>query len=128
LNNQGPNGELGTALGDPDEGVRMMALSASSRINVFTHLDKVVTLISDKSASVRLRAAENLGMMRAKDSVVGLVALTSPSTEPDARVRAAAIGALGRIADPSSRGYLQAAQNDSNQFVRDAARIALRKL
>jgi HEAT repeat protein len=66
--------------------------------------------------------------MRVKDSVMGLVALTSPNTEPDARVRAAAIGALGRIADPGSRGAVQAAQNDSNQFVRDAARIALRKL
>lgn len=128
LNSQGPNGELGTALADRDESVKMAALSATTRINVFTHVDEIAALISDPSARVRLRAAENLGMMRVKDSVVGLVALTSPANEPDARVRAAALGALGKIADPASRPAVQAAQNDSDGFVRDAARIALRRL
>jgi len=128
LNSQGPNGELGLALGDPDEDVRMAALRASARINVFTGLDKLVLLISDPSARVRKRAAENLGVMRASDAVVGLAALTSPDTEKDAQVRAAAVASLGRIADTQSKPAVENALKDPNQFVRDAARISLRRL
>jgi HEAT repeat protein len=128
LNHQGPNGELGNALSDGDEQVKLAALKASVRIHVFTHVDKVLTLISDPSARVRRRAAENLGVMRARDAVVGLVALTSSATEKDAGVRAAAVASLGKIADKGARPAVEAALSDSHPFVRDAARIALRRL
>ncbi|HMJ15677.1 MAG TPA: HEAT repeat domain-containing protein [Polyangiaceae bacterium] len=128
LNHQGPNGELATALSDDNEDVRLAALRASVRVHVFTRVDKVIERISDPSARVRKRAAENLGVMGARDAVVGLVALTSSANETDAQVRTAAVASLGRIADKNSRPAVEAALQDPNSFVRDAARIALRRL
>ena len=128
INNQGPNGELAKAIGDQDEGVRLQALFAATRVNVFTGTDAVVKRISDESPLVRKRAAEALGTLRAKDAVAGLIALTSPSTETDANVRAAAVSSLGKIADAAAKDAVKAAESDPNQFVRDAAAIALRRL
>ncbi|GMV15081.1 MAG: HEAT repeat domain-containing protein [Polyangiaceae bacterium] len=128
INSQGPNGELAAAIADKDEDVRMEALFASTRVNVFTGVDAVVKRISDESPRVRKRSAEALGTLRAKDAVAGLIALTSPATEPDAGVRAAAVSSLGKIADAAAKDAVKAAQSDPNQFVRDAAAIALRRL
>lgn len=128
INSQGPNGELAIAIGDKDQGVRMQALYAATRVNVFTGVDAVVKRISDESPAVRKRAAEALGTLRAKDAVAGLIALTSPTTESDPSVRAAAVSALGRIGDPAAKDAVKAAEQDPNQFVRDAAAIAGRLL
>jgi HEAT repeat protein len=126
LNNEGPNGELGSAMGDADEGVRLAALHGSIRINVFTGVDDVIARIDDSSALVRRRAAEALGVMRAEDAVLALTLLTSPDTESDACVRAAAVAALGQIADADGKAAVRAAQDDPDRFVRDAARVSLR--
>ncbi len=128
LDNQGPNGEIATAMTDSDADVRLAAVHAAIRVNVFTHVDAVAALISDQSALVRRRAAEALGVMRAKDAVASLVALTSPDTEPDARVRAEAVASLGKIGDSAGAAAVKAAQQDPDQFVRDAAKIAARRL
>jgi HEAT repeat protein len=128
LNNQGPAGELARALGDSDEDVRLAALHAAIRVHVFNGLDAVVALISDPSERVRKRAAESLGAMRARDAVVGLVALTAPDREPNAAVRVAAVAALGQIRDSAARPAVQSALADPHPFVRDAATIALRRL
>jgi HEAT repeat protein len=128
LNNQGPNAELGAALADADEGVRLAALSGATHINVFTAIDKVAGLLSDPSAAVRRRAAETLGSMKIDDAVVGLIAVTSPANESNAGVRAAAVWALGQIADTQARNAVLAAQNDTNSGVQDAAGIALLRL
>ncbi len=128
LNSQGTNGEIALAISDPDEGVRMAGLFASIRVNVFNDYAAVVSRISDPSSLVRKRAAENLGVMRAADAVVPLVAITSPLNESDPAVRAAAVAALGKIADPGGKAAAREALNDPNQFVRDAANIALRRL
>jgi HEAT repeat protein len=128
LNNQGPDGELATAINDDAESVRLAAIEAAMGVNAFSGLDAVVGRVSDSSALVRRRAAEALGMMRAGDAVVGLMALTSPTNEADAAVRAAAVYALGQIADPEAKPAVQAASDDADGFVRDAARIALRRL
>jgi HEAT repeat protein len=127
INSQGPAGELGQAIGDSDEGVRLEALYAATRVNVFTNVDAVVQRVSDSSPLVRKRAAEALGKMKATDAVVGLIALTAKETESDPTVRAAAVAALGRIRDQAAKDAVKAAQQDSNQFVRDAAQIALRQ-
>ena len=127
LNHQGPNGELAAALSDSDKDVRLAALEGALRIHVFTGVDRVVTLIDDPSPEVRRRAARTLGAMRASDAVVGLILLTSADNEPVASVRAAAVAALGRIADASSKAAVTAALDDSDQYVRDAARIALQR-
>lgn len=128
INSQGPNGELATAIGDSDESVRLEALYAATRVNVFTGIDAVVQRISDSSPKVRKRAAEALGTLRAKDAVVGLIALTAPNTEADPAVRAAAVASLGRIADPAAKDAVNNAMSDPDQFVRDAAAIASRRL
>jgi hypothetical protein len=128
LNNQGPNQELASALADSDEKVRLAALNGATHINVFTGVDKVAALISDPSAVVRRRAAETLGTMKLGDAVVGLIAVTSPANEPDAGVRAAAVWALGQIADQQAVDAVLAAQNDTDSGVRDAAHIALSRL
>ena len=126
LNNQGPNAELASALTDQDEEVRLAALNGVTHINVFSNVDQVVGLISDKSALVRRRAAQTLGTLKSADSVMGLIALTS--TDKDAGVRAAAVWALGQIADGSARDAVLAAQNDADSGVRAAAHVALFRL
>ena len=128
LNNQGPSSELSVALADEDEGVRLAALNGVTHINVFSNIDRVVNLISDSSALVRRRAAQTLGTLKNGDAVVGLIALTSVENEANAGVRAAAVWALGQIADVQALDAVLAAQNDDDSGVRDAARIALRRL
>jgi hypothetical protein len=128
LNSAGPNNELATAVGDSDVEVRMQALYTATRVSSFNDVGAITARISDESARVRKRAAEALGVMRAKDAVVGLIALTDPAKESDAMVRASAVHALGQIADPAAKDAVLAAQNDPNQFVKDAAKIALRRL
>jgi HEAT repeat protein len=130
LNSQGTPGgyELAGALSDTDEAVRLAALNGVTQINVFSQLDRVVGLISDPSPLVRRRAAQTLGTLHSADAVVGLIALTAPSTEPDPGVRAAAVWALGQIADPQALDAVLAASDDSDSSVRDAARSAQLKL
>jgi len=128
LNNQGPNTELSTALSDKDEEVRLAALNGVTHINVFSNVDQVANLISDASPLVRRRAAQTLGTLKSADAVVGLIAITSPDTESDAGVRAAAVWALGQIADPAARDAVLAAKNDADSGVRDAANVASRHL
>lgn len=128
LNNEGPGGELATAIGDSSPDVQLAALNASVHINVFSRVDAVVARLSDPNSDVRRRAADVLGTMRSSDSVVGLIALSSPDQEKDARVRTSAVAALGRIADPSAHDAVEAALSDADPLVQSVARIALRRL
>jgi hypothetical protein len=128
LNTEGPNGELAQAMSDPAVEVRLAALQASVHVHVFSGLDSIVKRLSDDDAEVRRRAAEALGTMRATDAVVGLIAITSPDNEKDARVRTAAVSALGRIGDPSAKDAVEAAESDPNPLVRSMAKIAGRRL
>jgi HEAT repeat protein len=128
LNNPGPNGELAKALGDSDENVRLTALGAATHVHGFTDVASVARLVGDSSPIVRRHAAGALGQMRARDSVAALIGLTSPDHEPDAKTRASAAHALGLMGDASARDALMAAMSDPDSFVRDAARIALRRL
>jgi len=128
LNNQGVHNELATALSDSDVEVRLAALNGVTHINVFSDVDQVVNLISDSSPLVRRRAAQALGTLKNGDAVVGLIALTSEGNEADAGVRAAAVWALGQIADTQARDAVLSAAADSDAGVRDAARFAARRL
>lgn len=128
LGHAGPNRELATAMADADEKVRLAALDASIGLNNFRDMDAVIARLDDDSASVRRRAAQILGSSRVRKAVSALLSRTSPDTEPDARVRAAAIFALGQIGDAAGKPAVEAAREDSDGFVRDAARIALRRL
>lgn len=128
LNTEGPAAELATAIADAAPEVRLAALGAATRINVFSRVDAVVARLSDDSADVRRRAADVLGTLRAADAVVGLIALSKPENEPDARVRTAAISALGKIGDASAHGAVADAESDPDALVQSIARIALRRL
>ncbi len=128
LNSSGEGEALTLALGDGDEKVRLAALRAVTRINAFADADAVVALIGDPSALVRRRAAETLGVMKAGDAVVGLIALSSPEQESDASVRAAAVWALGQIGDVAARDAILAAEDDADASVRSAAAVAVRML
>ncbi|HMJ56148.1 MAG TPA: HEAT repeat domain-containing protein [Polyangiaceae bacterium] len=128
LNSPGPGGELAKALGDSDESVRLSALGAATHVHGFTDIASVARLAYDASAVVRRHAAGALGQMKARDSVTALIGLTSADSESDAKTRASAAHALGLIGDASARDALMAAMSDPDSFVRDAARIALRRL
>jgi hypothetical protein len=128
LNSSGRAGELTVALGDADEGVRLAALHASTRINSFLDVEAVVALISDPSSLVRRRAAETLGVMKAEDALLGLIALSSADSESDAAVRGAAVWALGQIGNPEAGDAVLAAEQDEDASVRSAAAVARRML
>jgi HEAT repeat protein len=128
LNNEGPSSEVAFAMSDTSSDVRLAALHASVRINVFSRPDAVAGLLSDSVPDVRRRAAEVLGTMHSSDSVVGLIALTDPSQESDPSVRASAVGALGKIGDPSAHDAVQAALGDSDPLVQSLAQVAMRRL
>lgn len=128
LNNEGPGQELGRALDDSSEDVRLAALQASISVNVFSSVDKVVERFGDSSPLVRRRAAEAVGAMKLADAVVGLTRLSSEDQESSPEVRGAAVWALGQIRDSAAKPAVQAASSDSSPLVRDAARIALRRL
>jgi HEAT repeat protein len=128
LNTTGPNNELSVALSDKDETVRLAALTAAGHVHGFSDVAAIALRVGDPSMLVRRHAASALGAMHAKDAVTGLIALTSSTTESDAQTRAEAAHSLGLIGDPSAKNALLAAQADPDQFVRDAAAIALRRM
>jgi hypothetical protein len=128
LNHVGPNGELSQALSDSDEGVRIAALGAAMHVHGFSDVRAVSRLAYDESPVVRRHAVGALGQMKARDAVTTLTSLLSPDKESDAKTRASAAHALGLIGDASARDALTAAMSDPDPFVKDAARIALRRL
>lgn len=129
LNTEGPAGELAGALSDADAEVRWAALHAATRINVFRAVDQIAARLDDPSSAVRVQALHALGALRVEDAVVALIARLSPVVEPAASARAAAASALGEIGDSAARGaLLEAMEGDEDRFVRDAARVAARRL
>ena len=129
MNNQGPNQDLSFAMTDDAESVRLAAVRAATRVNVFSDVASIVALVGDESPLVRRAAADSLGAMRAKDAVEGLTVLAQRTEEADPAVRMAAIWALAQIRDVSARSVIaDAAANDPDRFVRDAATVALRRL
>jgi HEAT repeats len=126
LNDDG-SGALAMAMSDSDTGVKVAALGAAARVNVFSTVSAVAGLTTDPDATVRRRAVEVLDALRAKDAVVAVAAVAQNDT--DATVRAAACHALGTFRDASARPVLAAlATGDTYPFVRDQAQIALLRL
>lgn len=125
LNDDG-GGALSAGMVDGDEGVRIASVTSAGKVNSFTDAVSVAKTLGDSSATVRFKGAELLGSMHAKDSLAALIALAQ--NDPSATVRAAAAHSLGMLHDVSARPALEGLQNDSDGFVRDAARIALRRL
>jgi HEAT repeat protein len=126
LNDDGA-GALGKAMTDADPTVKLAALHSAGRINAFSGEAAVAALTTDPSGDVRRSAIETLDALRAKDALVAVAAAALNDT--DARVRSVACHALGTFGDASETQLLnQIVQNDADQFVRDQAAIALRRL
>jgi hypothetical protein len=128
MNSAGPDGEISVAMADGDFRVRLAAVRAATRVNAFTDVASVVLRIGDERAEVRRAAALSIGTMRTADAVDGLIALVSPAGEADGSVRKAAVWSLGQIADPSAEDAVRGALSDPDPSVRDAARVALRRM
>lgn len=113
-------------LGDGEAKVRRAALETATKLGGFRDVPAVAKLLSDGDAVVRGRAADALGVFRAKGSVPGLMALAVKDGDEDVRVDA--VNALGEIGDPAGRPAIEQALNDASSRVRDAARVASLKL
>ncbi len=139
MGHEGPQGELGIALGDENDDVQLAALDAIKGLHSFSGLDAVIGALGDDSPAVRSRAAQVVGVIYrgAVDQglVDTLVGLTSPENESNASVRLAAVSALGALgavglgdAEGAVKDALEAAESDPDSRVQDAARIALRRI
>lgn len=117
---------VAAGLGDTDVSVRKVALEAATKLSGFSDVPAVAKLISDPDSSVRGRAADALGVFKAKGSLGGLMVLAVKDAEEDVRVDA--VNALGEIGDPAARATIDQALNDSSSRVRDAARVASIKI
>jgi HEAT repeat protein len=126
LNDDG-GGALAAAFGDGDAGVKLAALKSSTRINAFSGIAQVASMLGDGDANVRRRTLEALDTFHAKDAIASVLSIAK--NDPDAGVRAAACHALGTFGDASARDTLNAiAGGDASTLVRDMAQIALRKI
>jgi hypothetical protein len=126
LNDDGA-GALGAAMADTDPSVKLAALGSAGRINSFSSISQVAALTTDATAEVRRRAVEVLDGLNAADTIAPIAAAAQKDT--DARVRAAACHALGTFGNNSVLQILtNLSQNDPNQFVRDQASIALKRI
>lgn len=126
LNDDG-SGALGRAMADGDATVRLAALGAAGIVNTFSSLPAVAALTTDPISDVRRRAMEVLDGLDAKDTVTAVAA--AAKGDSDAGVRAAACHALGTFGDASVVPLLTTlSQNDPNQFVRDQASIAIKRI
>ncbi len=108
--------------------MRLAALSGVTHINEFSHVERVVTLISDSSAAVRRRAAQTVGALRSKDSVVGLNRAHLSGQRIGRRGESCCSLGAGPDRDIKRRTPSISARDDSDSSVRDSASIALRGL
>lgn len=129
LNSLGEAGVLAAAIADSDATVRAAALHAAGRINGFTDAAAIAAQLGDKDVAVRRAAVRALATLRPRSAVAALSALLDTGKEPDALVRKLAVSALGAIGDSAARAAVEnAATNDPDPFVRDVARMAVRRL
>lgn len=127
LNDATAAAAVSTALGDGDVSVRKVALETSIHLAGFTDTPAVAKLLSDPDTVVRAKAADALGVFKAKGSTAGLLALAK--SDGDESVRIATTNAIGEIGEAGSRAALEdIALKDPSSRVRDAARIGAAKL
>jgi HEAT repeat protein len=126
LNDEGA-GALGQSIGDSDPSVRLAALGAAGLINSFSGVAAVAARTTDPTVEVRRRAIEVLDELNAKDAIAAVAA--AAKKDADAGVRAEACHALGTFGDSSVQSLLTSlSTSDPDQFVRDQALIALKRI
>lgn len=102
-----------------DSWVRQDALNALARLQSKESLDQVRTMLADSDPLVRANAARVLGAAADKASVNSLTSLMS--SDPDLRVRVAAIRAIAAIGDPLSAPALLKLNNVSKNELLEIA-------
>ncbi len=109
------------SLHDPEKAVRSQAVQALVRIGspVISH---VVVLLNDEDWRVRYRAAEILGMIKGKETVIPLI--TALSDEKD-HVRYMAAKSLCLIREQKAIEPLKLCLCDENPYVRKMAQRAI---
>ena len=110
------------ALADPSPKVRLAAttcLRFSSEPALASHL---IPILNDLNAEVRQSAARTLGCIGSTDAVPPLISYFERGGPND---KAAALDALGQIADPRSLPLARSALEDAERKVRKAAKSAL---
>lgn len=114
---------LSSALGDPEETVRAIAIEGLTAIGDPQIVQSIAArLEQDKSVFVRKMAAYGLGRLASPD---GTPALLRALKDKNDEVRGAASVALGKYKDPHALDGLLAALNDKSDFVRSQAAFAL---
>jgi HEAT repeat protein len=111
---------------DPDSGVRWTIADALSRVVDDRHRDDLVRMARDQDAGTdRTFIVIGLGRMKkSKDTVIPVLL----DLLDDPAVTAAAITALGNLKDPAQAPVIERYVNDNDDWTRDQARKALRKL
>lgn len=114
---------VSTALGDSDASVRAAALDAAMALLPFADHGAIVPLVADSDANVRWRAALAVGELGIEEGADALEAVVLTDESPWVRQNAAY--ALGVLGADGARDTLEAASEDSDRWVRSAARVAL---
>ena len=117
---------VSSALGDADAGVRAAGLDAALSLLGFSDHEAVLGLVADPDASVRWRATMAVGELGIEEGAAALEGVVLGDSDPRARQNAAY--ALGVLGASDSRATLEAVAEDSDRWVRSAARIALAML
>lgn len=117
---------ISTALADADARVRAAGLDAAISLLGFDDHAAIVPLVADPDADVRWRAALAVGELGIEEGAAALEGVVLVDESPWVRQNAAyALGVLGAI---DSRSTLEDATEDSDRWVRSAARVALAML
>ena len=117
--------QVGERMGDDDD--RVAATAAVAVLRGFEQAPKVAKeMLRSEDAEARRIAVEGVGKKIGKLAIIDLVKLAG--TDPDARVRQAAIRWLGELADPEAVEVLVRQLRHSDEGVRAAAATALARI
>jgi hypothetical protein len=124
LNARSGHAALAQAFTDDDARVRRAALDQVLKLNFWRDADAVIARLDDEDASVRQRAAQLAGELKAEAAVDRLEQVLRD--DEAAAVRQAAAWALGRIGGSAAQAALRdASERESDPRVEDALAVAV---
>ncbi len=112
---------LPAMLKDADWRVRTKAISELAEFTTSTPLDTLLTALHDEDASVRAACVHALG----RKGSLAVPYIIDALHDSEWLVREAAVLVLGELGEQSSAEQLLASLGDKNEFVREAANMAL---
>jgi HEAT repeat protein len=109
-------------LRDTDQDVRVAASRAIEHLEVTSDIDEILQALKTGSTGARIAAIHALGEIGGEKVIAPLVYCAG---RPEADIRSAAVGALGRLVEPSTLPVLIERLDDENQAVQARAIIAI---